>query len=63
MTEVCQLEELVCMAEEVSEAHCTARVRVDDLTAERASLTVGTEQAMAECDTLVTRIRSWRLLQ
>lgn len=34
-----------------------APARVDELTSERASFTVGTEQAKTECDTLVTPIR------
>lgn len=55
--EALRLKERVCVAEEDSEAHCVVHVRVDELKAELASLTAGTEQEKAECDILATCIR------
>lgn len=43
-------------AEEDTEALCVTCARVDELTAERASLTAGTENAKTKCDTLTTLI-------
>lgn len=56
MAEDCRLEEHVHASGEDSKALHVARALVDDLTAEHASLTTGTEQAKAEHNTLATRI-------
>lgn len=57
MANVRRLEEHVHTAEEDSRALHVARAHVHELTAERASLTAGTEYGKAEQDTLAARIR------
>lgn len=54
MAEVRLLEKRVCMADGDLGAFRVARVLVDELTSERASLTTRTEQVNAEGDTLAT---------
>lgn len=56
VSELRRLEERVCTDGEDSGALRAARARVNELTAERASLTSGTEQAKGERDTLAPRI-------
>lgn len=57
MAEVRRLEEHVRAAEDDSGVLCLAHARIDELTADRASFTAGTGQAMAEQDILAARIR------
>lgn len=52
MTHVRWLEDLACVAQEDLKALCGALGRADELTAERAGLISGTEQAKAKRDTL-----------
>lgn len=51
-----RLEEHVREDEEYSGGLCVGRARIEELTAERASLTAWTEQAKAEHDTLASCI-------
>lgn len=57
IAEVCQLEVRVCAAEEDYKALCVGRNIVEELVAERTSLTAGTEQAITERETLAARIQ------
>lgn len=57
MAKIRHLKEHVSAAEEYLGALCVARACVDKLTADRASLTAGTEQVKAECDPLAAFIR------
>lgn len=50
------MRERVRKAEEDSEALHVVRAGLEELTAERASLTVGIKQAKAKCDTLIDYI-------
>lgn len=61
LAEFRQLEKSVHEAEEDLEALRVAHARVDELTAESASLTAGTDQAKAERDTLSARVRKLKV--
>lgn len=63
MAEVRRLEEPVHAAPEDSKALHEAHGRVNELTAERASFSAGTEQAMAERKPLLLELENWKLLQ
>lgn len=63
MAEVCRLEEQVRTAEEDLEALGKERARVDELTTERASLTVGTERQSQNVAPCSTEFSHWELLQ
>lgn len=47
------------MAEANSELLCMVRASIDDMTAERGSFVVGTEQAKEMCEILSARIREF----
>lgn len=57
VAEIRLLEERMRAMDADMEALCVAHVRVDELTAERASLNAGVEQAQEERDILENRIR------